>query len=171
VQPPQNHPLCKWRRRDAGSMPGHMHDLSCSYSSVPCFSVQARAADAAAVVSLVASPGEDTLLVTLASARLLSLDIGRLDALQVWRLPRSALVLSARHDKEAIMIGWMLAAWTLCSTCDLDLKRLTQAFADDWVWRGNVSLVLYCVCGNHSHGVCRGTLALCPLWEDGAPAD
>lgn len=74
-------------------MPGHMHDLSCSYSSVPCFSVQASAADAAAVVSLVASPGEDTLLVTLASARLLSLDIGRLDALQVWRLPRFALVL------------------------------------------------------------------------------
>lgn len=44
---------------------------------------QAQAALAGAVVALAASPGEDLLLVALASARLLSLDIGRLDALQV----------------------------------------------------------------------------------------
>ena len=45
--------------------------------------LQAQAALAGAVVALAASPGEDLLLVALASARLLSLDIGRLDALQV----------------------------------------------------------------------------------------
>jgi hypothetical protein len=44
---------------------------------------QAQAALAGAVVALAASPGEDLLLVALASARLLSLDISRLDALQV----------------------------------------------------------------------------------------
>lgn len=48
-----------------------------------CCCTQAQAALAGAVVALAASPGEDLLLVALASARLLSLDIGRLDALQV----------------------------------------------------------------------------------------
>jgi hypothetical protein len=45
--------------------------------------LQAQAALAGAVVALAASAGEDLLLVALASARLMSLDIGRLDALQV----------------------------------------------------------------------------------------
>lgn len=48
-----------------------------------CDHLQAQAALAGAVVCLAASPGEETLLVALASARLLSFDIGRLDALQV----------------------------------------------------------------------------------------
>ena len=52
------------------------------HASRTCLPLQAMAA--AAVVGLAASPGEETLLVTLASSRLLSLDIGRLDALQVW---------------------------------------------------------------------------------------
>lgn len=48
--------------------------------------------DVGAVVGLAASPGEDTLLVTLASSRLLSLDIGRLDALRVLRFVDSSLL-------------------------------------------------------------------------------
>lgn len=59
----------------------YIHRTNFALCCLPC--TQAQAALAGAVVALAASPGEDLLLVALASARLLSLDIGRLDALQV----------------------------------------------------------------------------------------